>query len=187
MSSAARIAANRRNALKSTGPRTPQGKQAVRMNALWHGAYAQSPVLPGEDPAAFSLLLVDLRRQYQPVSPEEDALVGHLARAAWRLRHLPDPFASAWRKDSQGRDALAKLLRCQITLEHVLHRAIHQLGQLRLERALARHAGRLSSRVQPRAPGWSTPGTSLVSNDMRNKRIATMGGPCSCPMVSAPL
>jgi hypothetical protein len=58
------------------------------MNALWHGAFADSPVLPGEDPAAFSQLLDDLRRHYQPASPAEEALVSHLARVAWRLPHL---------------------------------------------------------------------------------------------------
>jgi hypothetical protein len=49
MTSAARINANRRNALKSTGPKTLAGKQAVRLNALWHGALAVNPLLPGEN------------------------------------------------------------------------------------------------------------------------------------------
>ncbi|MFI5381076.1 MAG: hypothetical protein ACHRHE_17400, partial [Tepidisphaerales bacterium] len=48
--SAARTAANRRNALKSTGPRTPEGKAKSALNALKHGLTAQSPLLPTEDP-----------------------------------------------------------------------------------------------------------------------------------------
>jgi len=48
-----RIDANRRNACKSTGPRTPEGKSRSRFNRLQHGLAATVPVLPGEDPAAF--------------------------------------------------------------------------------------------------------------------------------------
>jgi len=37
----ARLAANRRNALKSTGPRTPRGKAQLRLNALRGGGYSR--------------------------------------------------------------------------------------------------------------------------------------------------
>lgn len=50
------IAANRRNAKKSTGPRTPAGKSNVRLNALKHGLTAQSVVLPFEDADAYEAL-----------------------------------------------------------------------------------------------------------------------------------
>ena len=49
-SSPARLAANRQNALKSTGPKTPEGKAASRLNAFQHGlAGAGDLVGPGED------------------------------------------------------------------------------------------------------------------------------------------
>ncbi len=41
MATAAQIAANRRNALKSTGPKTRQGKRASSRNAVKHGVYAE--------------------------------------------------------------------------------------------------------------------------------------------------
>ena len=47
--SSKRIEANRRNAQKSTGPRTTEGKDRVRLNALKHGLTASTAVLPGED------------------------------------------------------------------------------------------------------------------------------------------
>ncbi len=53
MTSDKQIRANRRNALKSTGPKTPEGKTAVRMNARMHGLRSQEVLLPGEDEAAF--------------------------------------------------------------------------------------------------------------------------------------
>ena len=44
---------NRRNSLRSTGPRSPEGKQRSKLNAVKHGMSAATPVLPGEDPDAF--------------------------------------------------------------------------------------------------------------------------------------
>jgi hypothetical protein len=48
MTSDKKAEANRRNALKSTGPKTPGGKAAVRLNALKHGLLSQDILLPGE-------------------------------------------------------------------------------------------------------------------------------------------
>jgi len=47
------IAANRANAQKSTGPRTQAGKAASSANAIKSGVYAQSTLIPGEDPAEY--------------------------------------------------------------------------------------------------------------------------------------
>ena len=49
-------AANRRNALKSTGPKTPEGKAAVRLNAMKHGLLSKDVLLPGEDESALKEL-----------------------------------------------------------------------------------------------------------------------------------
>jgi hypothetical protein len=57
MTSKAKIAANRRNAACSTGPRTAAGKARSRRNALWHGL--SSPVNPGDSLAAQVATLVD--------------------------------------------------------------------------------------------------------------------------------
>ena len=49
MTSDKKVEANRRNALKSTGPKTLEGKSAVRMNALKHGLLSRETLLPGKD------------------------------------------------------------------------------------------------------------------------------------------
>ena len=50
MASEKQIAANRRNAAKSTGPKSTAGKEISRMNAAKHGMQAEHVVLPGESP-----------------------------------------------------------------------------------------------------------------------------------------
>jgi hypothetical protein len=81
MASLKQIEANRRNALKSTGPRTPRGKAAVRMNALRHGLRARSLVIPGENPADYHQLCADLEAEWQPQSRTEQPC---LNRWPWR-------------------------------------------------------------------------------------------------------
>ena len=52
MATPAQIEANRRNALKSTGPRTAEGKEISRRNALKHGLAAETLVMPEDEPEA---------------------------------------------------------------------------------------------------------------------------------------
>src|SRR5436309_10526994 len=56
MSSELKIEANRQNAQHSTGPSTPEGRAAVRLNGLKHGLCAETIVVPGEDPAEFEAM-----------------------------------------------------------------------------------------------------------------------------------
>ena len=82
--------ANRRNAAKSTGPRTTEGKAASSRNALKHGLCADQHLLPGEDPEDFRLLLDDLFGRFRPVGDGEETLVLRIAADQWRLdRALP--------------------------------------------------------------------------------------------------
>jgi hypothetical protein len=49
MASQQQIDANRRNSQKSTGPKTPEGRAAVRLNGVKHGLTASTLVLKGEE------------------------------------------------------------------------------------------------------------------------------------------
>ncbi len=88
MTSEKQVRANQQNALKSTGPKTPKGKAAIRHNALKHGLLSQEVLLPGEDEAAFKELGESLRAELQPVGVLENMLVDKIIAAYWRLRRL---------------------------------------------------------------------------------------------------
>src|SRR5919199_3455184 len=88
MTSAKRVQANRQNALKSTGPKTQQGKDVARLNATKHGLLSQEVLLPGEDADAFAQLGERLKGELQPVGELEGLLVERITAAYWRLRRL---------------------------------------------------------------------------------------------------
>src|SRR6266699_1148303 len=86
MTTARQLEANRGNALKSTGPRTINGKQASRRNALRHGLTAETLIEPLEDPESYRAFEAAIVGEYLPHSPVENELVHRLASLFWRLR-----------------------------------------------------------------------------------------------------
>lgn len=81
------VAANRCNALRSTGPRTPGGKRASKLNALKHGLRANEVIIPGqEDPAEFREFVQGFYDDLRPQGSTESSYVDEIALAEWRLR-----------------------------------------------------------------------------------------------------
>src|SRR5262249_37321313 len=80
-----RAAANRRNAERSTGPKTPEGKNRSRFNALKLGMAAKLPVLPGEDAEAYQARIETWTADLRPRNDVERDLVQRAARASWQL------------------------------------------------------------------------------------------------------
>jgi hypothetical protein len=83
-----RIQANRRNALRSTGPKTERGKRTVARNAIKHGFLAQEVVITAGDGKesleAFHELVRQLCEYYDPVGVVEESLVQTIATCWWR-------------------------------------------------------------------------------------------------------
>ena len=154
MPSQRQLNANRRNAQLSTGPRTPEGRAAVGLNALRHGLTAQTAVLPNESPEEFQQLLDAFLAEYQPAGPTETLLVEQMAMAAWRLRRmraletglfslrmsqLPrdenaatlDPSSRAFAYDASGSRAIESLSRYETRIERSFYRALHEFDRLR--------------------------------------------------------
>src|SRR3954447_14379831 len=93
--SAARLAANRANAKRSGGPRSPEGKAVSKLNGLVHGMRAESEVLPGEDAD-------ELRRRHETWADElgaetesERCLVRAAVNACWRIDRCRGAEAAA--------------------------------------------------------------------------------------------
>jgi hypothetical protein len=96
MATQKQIDANRRNAAKSTGPRSAEGKAASRMNALKSGVFAESEIIAGEDRAALEALTAEYIQRFHPTTPEQRHYVDTVIRDDWRLRRLARAESQLW-------------------------------------------------------------------------------------------
>lgn len=151
MATIAKVKANQRNALKSTGPRTPAGKSTVARNAMKHGLLSREVLLPEEDRSAFRALAVNLCDCLQPVGALEVLLVDRIVAALWRLRRaqvieadLCEPDFSGGQFKTLGSrfadgclqpDSFSKLSRYEGAIERSLFRALHELERLQTRRS----------------------------------------------------
>src|SRR6478752_3984012 len=86
MTSLRQIESNRRNAHRSTGPRTPSGKARSSQNAVRHGLTAETVIGPLEDPADYQAFEQAVTTTYEAETAVERELVLRLASLLWRLR-----------------------------------------------------------------------------------------------------
>ncbi len=86
------LAARHANAKKSTGPRSSEGKNTARLNALTHGFFSCDVVNPVLDGPArveeFNSLLDALLEEFQPESVRERIMIDEVAACCWRIRRL---------------------------------------------------------------------------------------------------
>ena len=159
MASQAQIEANRKNAQRSTGPRTPAGKAKVALNALAHGLTAAKVVAGQEDGPLFEALRAQLQREWRPGSILEVMLVDRMAELIWQLRrvagvevqvleNMPKRRPPGVKAENFGlAEAMAKdfakpnptLMRVQMyqgRLERALHRTLAELRRLQIERQM---------------------------------------------------
>jgi hypothetical protein len=86
MTSVKQFEANRRNSLKSTGPKTEAGKQASRCNAVRHGLTAETVIGALEDAEDYRAFELAITADYDAQSAVERELVLRLVSLLWRLR-----------------------------------------------------------------------------------------------------
>ena len=134
--------ANRLNALKSTGPRTPAGKAVVAHNATKHGLLSRESLVKGESEADLVDFGKRLRAQLAPVGELELLLVDRIVSTAWRLRRLVSVETMLFNKEQTpdyafnryGREKMGVLSRYEVTLERSLYKALHELQRLQAAR-----------------------------------------------------
>jgi len=104
------LAATRRNAQHSTGPRSPAAKQNSKLNALKHGAYVsdenqrQAMRALGEDPEEFDSLKQELMTSFGPGDAFWEKQIEDLAWLYWRRERLERAQAGLKRRALQGID-----------------------------------------------------------------------------------
>ena len=150
MSSPKQIEANRLNAKKSTGPRTPEGKANSRFNALKAGIDAGADAIPGEDADQLRALRADYYERFTPDRPEEYALVDSLIANDWLLRRLRKIEGQLWKQEvakaherssfkpatplasalSSVENSLTRLQRRIDSADRAYHRALNQIRRL---------------------------------------------------------
>lgn len=86
MTSLKQIDANRRNALKSTGPTSEVGKERSRQNAMRHGLTAETVVEPLENREDYKAFEMSITAEFDAQTAVERELVLRLASVLWRLR-----------------------------------------------------------------------------------------------------
>src|SRR4051812_30198739 len=86
MTSFRQIEANRRNALKSTGPTSTEGKRRSRCNAVRHGLTAETVIGALEDAEDYKAFEAAIIADYDAQTAVERELVLRLASVLWRLR-----------------------------------------------------------------------------------------------------
>ena len=158
--SPARLAANRANAQRSTGPRSIAGRAASSRNSTRHGILARHPILPREDPAELEDLT---RRLFEQLAPEpglEELIVEDIVSLTWRLKRaarveaglftagLNAPALRALSEGGEVSSALGlafagqtatfgTLSRYETALVHRLRRAVADLVGLQAARSLS--------------------------------------------------
>jgi len=105
MPTEAQILANRRNAQKSTGPRTPHGKAIVAHNAVKHGLLARQALINSENHADFDLYKDTILTELAPAGPMESILAERIVVLSWRLKraaHIQAQVIDAMNADNKS-------------------------------------------------------------------------------------
>ena len=159
MTSNSQIESNRKNAQRSTGPRTPEGKSTSAKNALQHGLLSMQVILPDEDRDELATFRRRTIAHLAPDGPLEMYFAELFIVNAWKLqragRHIAgviacrtsearaelqgsgrdvEPLGLGLIKDATGADTLSKLNRYERAYERGMYRALHELQRLQAVR-----------------------------------------------------
>ena len=153
MATLRQIEANRRNALKSTGPRTEAGKEVARMNGAVHGLRSHNPLPVQGASAVRSAILERFQGELKPQGALEELAVRRIAQMEWRLRCLDaasERIASRAGEPIAGPEAEAQAMEAAIIAEGLLSQgpqseALFRISdeQMRLQRGICRMHDRL--------------------------------------------
>jgi len=151
--SEAKLAANRANAQKSTGPQTDAGKAVSRYNAVRNALTGQTILLPTDDVARYQAHCESYHQELKPVGARETTLAQAIADHDWRLARIPVLEANLY---ALGEHKLASdeipahLLEAEIQVTYEKHFRNLNLQQNRLTRYRAKDLAELKALQQAR-------------------------------------
>jgi hypothetical protein len=170
-------AANRKNAQKSSGPRTTAGKATSRFNALKHGIYAVHQIMFDEKPEDLAELAAEYHEHHSPANSDERFLVDTLVHNEWRLRRTRRVEAELWQTASNAflvkniettvtctsGDAFAtdsstfeRLQRVVNSCERAYHRALKELQRLQAQAKVGQALSPANPDALPQPPQAET-------------------------------
>ncbi len=129
--SARKLAANRRNSQRSTGPKTVVGKAISSWNSLRHGLLSRRLIEFGDQgKEQFFELLASLQQDLDPVGALEQVLVEKIAHEYWRLATAADYKNQNFVGGSPFSAHFDQLVRYETMINRQLFQAINQLERL---------------------------------------------------------
>ena len=195
MATTAQTNANRENAKKSTGPRTPEGKTISSRNSLVHGMTSGKFLPPDADPQEFFQLLDQFRNRFQPFDEVEDALVERLVAAEFKMRSVrymdaglfhyqaetnpmpeqfnkagrSNPLAWAFHGDSAYYNSFSKLMRYEGCLQREFSRALRDLSMLQADRRARIAEANAESQAETEANVNANPNAETAETESRQQ------------------
>ena len=152
MVSERRIEANRRNAQRSTGPRTEAGRARSSINALRHGITGQVSIMTTEDRAAHDKFVQELIDRLRPEDPLELQFASVIAEDFWRLQRIRSVendmlalgnFSAAAEIDVDHPEIHTSLTRARTFLDHSKDFERLTLYEQRINRAIEKNRKQL--------------------------------------------
>jgi hypothetical protein len=166
MATAAQTIANQANALHSTGPKTPEGKDRASRNNTRHGLTLGVLLIEDHEKEAHAALAAELREQVCPGSNLEEEAFRQLLDGTWRLQKVQALIAGLFTQYNgdplvhpEAAAQLTTLGRYRAAAEMLLYRGVKALRELQTVR-LYRQA-HLATEEMPHVPPSVIPGTTI--------------------------
>jgi hypothetical protein len=139
------------------GPKTNEGKEISRYNAIKHGLLTKEVLIDGEDEKALMELKETVHEQLNPVGPIEALLTDRIISSFWRLRRaiIVETATMKWYqedlnmfplgqdeaqqerqniKNMLSNESIETILRYETTIERSIFRALHELERVQAKR-----------------------------------------------------
>jgi hypothetical protein len=128
--------ANRQNAQKSTGPKTPEGREAVRFNALTYGLRTRETILERENAREYSELWDELDAEWQPHTRTDRIYLETMVTSQWLLKRIAESEQQIYTiaNFEQRFKMLAYVYKMRAQLERSFRTAVADMKQSQKER-----------------------------------------------------